>query len=121
MTGWCSGTSTTSPSRSNTRSGRRLINGIIRPHTSTLRRDSSRARDLFESDRRVIRAFKPVKAEVATGFESRWEGVAGAAGADTTVLLAPALGGRAPFVGAAVELAYSSTWNLGLLVFETNI
>ena len=82
---------TTHPSRRNTRSRGRLINRIIRPHTSTLRCNSSWASNLLERNRRVIRALEPVEAEVAAWLEGRREGVASAARVNTTILLAPAL------------------------------
>lgn len=57
------------------RACRRLIDRIVCPHTSTLRRNRCWTRNLLERHGRIVRALEPVKAPVASCLESGGEGI----------------------------------------------
>lgn len=88
------------PSRHSRRPRRRLINRVIPANALALLGDRRRARHLLEAHRRVIRALEPVEAPVAARLELLREAVAGTAGSNTAVPLAPAVGRRAELVRA---------------------
>lgn len=79
--------------------------GFPIPNASTLIRDSLRAGNLLERNIRIIRTAKPIESPVAASLQLLREGIALGFRRNTTVLRSPAVGWRAPLVGAGVVQA----------------
>lgn len=78
-------------SRNSAGPSRRLIDDVVLASATALGRDSSRAGDLLEVDRRVVRSTEPVEAPVAAGLEGLREVVAIGPRVDAAVSVAPAV------------------------------
>lgn len=90
----------------------RRFNRLSTSRAAAARGNLGGTRHLPEVDGRVVGAAEPVEPPVAAGLQRLGEAVALLAVADASVLRSPAVRGRSPLVGAAVEDADAAAGNL---------